>query len=143
MKRNLLNSSKSKSREMIIKKHDHKGSKKTIEFEINALVTVKIPRIDRGGTDSNRLPGIFFKVSNHQEKFSPSGILADRYRASDLELYCGIVNVTLENNQERYKVISLREAAILQSASTDSIEEVNEICNCGTVFTLPFKNEKR
>ena len=78
------------------------------------------------------------KVSDHQEKFyqvlTTSGILADRYRATDLEPYCGIVNVTLKNYQERYKVISLREAAFLQYASIGSIEEVYAICNCGTVF---------
>ena len=43
MKRNILNLNKAKCREMMIKKHDHKRNKKTIEFEINALVTVKIP----------------------------------------------------------------------------------------------------
>ena len=136
-KRNTLNLNNAKSREIMVKKHDHKRNKKTIEFKIMDVVTVKIPRIDRGGTDFNRLPGVICKMSDHQEKFyqvlTPSGILADRYRASDLEPYCGIVNVSLENYQKRYKVISLREAAILQSASTGSIEEVDAICNCGTV----------
>jgi len=119
----------------MINKHDHKRNKKTREFKESDLVTVK--RIDRAGTDFNRLPGMVCKVSDHQEKFyrilTFYGILADKYRASDLEPYCGVVSVVLDDYQNKYKEISLSEAAKLKSATTGSIETVNTICNCGTI----------
>lgn len=136
-KRHLLNKNKEKNADKMIIKHDHKRNKKSVEFKVNDLVTVKIPRIDRGGTDFCRLPGKICKVSGDLDKFyrvlTSFGILADCYRASDLETYCGVVGVDIIDYESKYKIISLTEAAKLQSASTGSIEEVNSICNCGTI----------
>ena len=55
---------------MIIK-HDHKRNKKSVEFKVNYLVTVNIPRIDRGATDFCRLYGniIVCKVIEYLDKF--------------------------------------------------------------------------
>jgi hypothetical protein len=53
----------------MVKKHDAKRNKKTRTFKVKDLVTVGIPRIDRGGTDFQRLPGMVIKVSDRQEQF--------------------------------------------------------------------------
>jgi len=118
---------------MMIKKHDHRRNKKTREYNVKDPVTVKIPRIDHGGVDFPRLPGIVCKISDHGEKFyqilTESGILNDNYRASDLEPFSGLVNVELEDI-DTYKKISLKEAAQLQSAKTGSLINVKAVCNC-------------
>ena len=98
-KRKKLNENKMKNAEKIIKKHDYKRNKKTNEFNVSDKVSVKIPRIDRGGVDFPRLLGVVSKVYEHQEKFyeilTEYGILNDKYRASDLEAFSGIVNIDL------------------------------------------------
>ena len=90
-KRKKLNENKMKNAEKMIKNHDHKRNKKTNEFNVSEKVSVKIPRIDRGGVDFPRLPGVASKVYEHQEKFyeilTEYGILNDKYRASDLYFY--------------------------------------------------------
>ena len=101
------------------------------------LVTVRIPRIDRGGTDFSRLPGMVAKISGHDgEKFfrilTVNGTLNDAYRVSDLEPYVGVVDVNLADFNK--KMITLREAAMLQAARTTSAEVVNAICNCQGMF---------
>jgi hypothetical protein len=127
----------------MVKKHDAKRNKKTRTFKVKDLVTVRIPRIDRGGTDFQRLPGMVIKVSDRQEQFyyvlTQPGLLADCYRASDLEPYCGLVNLSdfdEKKDVKEYKTISLREAASIQSASIGSAEVVNTICNCAGKCTL-------
>ena len=78
---------------MMIKKHDHKRNKISHVFKIGDNVTVKIPRIDRSGTDLKRLPCKVCIVSDHKQKFyhilTQYGILNDKYCESDLELYSG------------------------------------------------------
>jgi hypothetical protein len=120
--RNELNKNMDKNALMMIKKHDHKRNKKTREFNVKDNVSVSIPRIDRGGTDLRRLPGKIVKVSTGVNRF-----------------YTGIIDVEVEDEQgnsiyeNKYKTISLTEAAKLQNAGTGSLEVVNVICNCGTV----------
>ena len=134
-KRKQLNENKTKNAEKMIKKHDHKRNKKTTEFKVNDKVSVKIPRIDRGGVDFPRLPGIVSKIFDHQKKFyeilTEYGILNDKYRASDLESFSGLVNVDLLDYENgKYTQISLKSAAGVQNARTGSTELVNTICNC-------------
>lgn len=50
-KRAQFNKNKEINAVKMINKHDHRRNKKTIEFNIGDLITVKIPRIDRGGTE--------------------------------------------------------------------------------------------
>ena len=53
----------------MVKKHDHKRNKKTRVFKIGDTVSVKIPRIERTGTDLKRLPGKICKLSDHKQVF--------------------------------------------------------------------------
>ena len=136
-----LRQNKAKNVEKMIKKHDHKRNKKTREFKVGENVSVKIPRIDRGGHNFSRISGKVCKVSSHKEAWyyvlTIYGLLADRYRASDLEPFSGIVQVVLDNYENSYKEISLREAAQLQGANTGSVEKANVTCNCvGVCFNL-------
>jgi hypothetical protein len=77
-------------------------NKKIVEFKIDDCVSVQIPRIDRGGTDLPRIPGIVVKVSTHKETFyqvkTQYGILNDMLRASDLEMYYGVIDVANVTN---------------------------------------------
>ncbi len=96
-------------------------------------MSVKIPRIDRGGTDLPRLPEILVKIIEHEgEKFfrllTVNGTLNDAYRVMDLEPYFGLVDVKVADFNK--KMITLREAEMLQEARTTSTEIVNAICNC-------------
>jgi len=129
-----LRKNKAKNVEKMIKKHDHKRNKKTREFKVGENVSVKIPKIDRGGHNFSRISGKVCKISSHKEAWyhvlTIYGILADRYRASDLEPFSGIVQVNLENYENSYKEISLREAAQLQGANRGSVEKANVTCNC-------------
>ena len=63
----------------------------------------------------------------------------NQYRISDLEPYSGQVDVEFEGYEKKFKILSLREAAALQSASSGLIEEINAICNCVTLC----KNDNR
>ena len=103
-KRARLNVNKVINAEKMIKKHDHKRNKVTRCFKLNDIVSVKIPRIDRTGTDFLRLPGILCKISSENADFyrilTPGGILADKYHVSDLEPYSGVVDVILDENYE-------------------------------------------
>ena len=111
-----------KNANMMIIKHNHKRNKKTIEFKVGESISVKIPRIDRTGTSFCRLPGLICKIANQKQQFygilTQWGVLNDNYRSSDLEPYSGVVEVILEGFEEKYKNISLTEAARLQGLST-------------------------
>ena len=111
-------------------------NKITRDFKLKDLVSVRIPRIDRGGTDFKRMPGMTCKVAKHQEKFwsilTQYGALNDKVRTSDLEPYYSIVDVNFEEFSKA-KPFSLKEAATLQSSNTGSVDTVNVICNCGTI----------
>ena len=122
---------------MMIKKHDHKRNKISRVLKIGDNVTVKIPRIDRSGTDLKRLPGKVCIVSDHKQKFyhilTQYGILNDKYCESDLEPYSGLVDVHLNDYENTYKPISLTTASSIQSSNTGSKENVITKCNCGTI----------
>ena len=132
--RKQLNSNKEKNAAMMIKKHDHKRNKKTVEFKVGDCVSVKIPRIDRTGTSFARLPGKVCKIASHKQQFygilTQWGILNDNYLPSDLEPYSGVVNVNLDNYEDNYSKLSLTEAARLQGLSTGLVEAVVKTCNC-------------
>jgi hypothetical protein len=84
--------------------------------------------------DFCRLPGVIFRISKHKDTYhhilTVFGVLADKYLTSDLEPYSGVISVDLEAPTESIKIISLHEAAKLQSARTGSVEQINAICNC-------------
>ena len=61
--RKKLRKNKEKNVEKMIKKHDHKRNRKTREFKEGDNVSVKIPRIDRGGHNFSRISGTVCKVS--------------------------------------------------------------------------------
>ena len=102
------------------------------------MVSVLIPRIDRSGVYFGRLPGMICSISDHSgETFyrvlTAYGILNDGYRVSDLEPYCGIVNVEYDDYEKKYATISLTAAAEVHSARLGSVELVNTICNCNGI----------
>lgn len=106
-----------KKAEKMIKKHGHKRKKKTIEikekdmvripkplksintfgiFNISGFfqITIALPRIDLAGTDLPRAPWAILRVIKaHNEVFYEvvtfHGILNDKYRAFDLNLFNG------------------------------------------------------
>ena len=98
-KRAELNKNKDKNSEMMVKKHDHKTNKKTRVFKIGDTVLLKIPRIDRTGTDLKRLPGTICKLSDDKQVFyrisTQWGILNDQYQEYNMEPYSGLVQVEL------------------------------------------------
>ena len=71
---------------------------------------------------------LFYKI------LTPYGYLADSYRADDLEPYCGLVNVQIDDYATRYKKISLRKAAAL-SVNRGELAEIITSCNCNNVCT--------
>ena len=101
-----------------------KKNKVTRDYKVKDLVSVHIPRIDRGGTDFKRLPGMISKVSGYKTKWftilTPFGILNDKFRV-DLESYYGVVDVNLEQLTS-YKPISLKAAAALHASNSGSID---------------------
>ena len=78
--RDILNANKVINGDKMISKHDHKRNKVTREFKVGAMVTVRIPRIDRAGTDFKRMPGIVGAVRTHGDNLHH-----DWYRTGDLE----------------------------------------------------------
>ena len=100
-------------------------------------MSVKIPRIDRGGVDFPHLAKMVLKVSRHGEKFfgilTVYGTLNDNLIVEYLEPYVGVV--TVNPGDYGKKMVSLREAAQMQAARTSSIWVVNTICNCKGVCT--------
>ena len=102
-----------------------KKNKVTRDYKVKDLVSVHIPRIDRGGTDFKILPGMISKVSGYKTKWftilTPFGILNDKFRVSDLEPYYGVVDVNLEQLTS-YKPISLKAAAALHASNSGSID---------------------
>ena len=109
--------------------------------------TEKISRsgscIDRTGAAFARLPGMVCKITSHKQQFhsilTEWGILNDNYLASDLEKFSGVVNVSLEKYEEKFKGISLTEAAKLFGLSTGAVNIVVKTCKCKGVC----KNDKR
>ena len=102
---NLLRSKVSKNQDKaaktMLKKHDHKRNKRTVEFSVGDSVSVMKPRIDRGSSDLPRLPGIVSAVSGEFYTIvTKYGILANKLRSGDLELYNGH-SISITNSLQR------------------------------------------
>ena len=90
-----------------------KRKRKTVRtFKVGDCVSVRVPRIDRAGTDSLRLPCVV--VEEHAQGLyrlrSCSGVLDNCYRAGDLDGFKGDLTVAVDGWVEAPRV-SLREAA--------------------------------
>ena len=120
-----------KNAEMMEKKHNKKRNKRTLEFEIADAVTVLIPRIDRGGSDMPRIPGLVKRVIGDKDQLyeieCKYGILNEKFRASDLDEYQGLLDFNLGDLENK---ISLREAARLASNRLIDLAEAQTICKC-------------
>ena len=131
----ILNENKVSNGDKMIKKHDHKRNKVTREFNVGSMVTVRIPRIDRAGSDFRRMPGIVCQIKTHGDRLhhliTEYGTLNDWYRTGDLEpLVGGVIKASVEDYNSR--MVSMTEAAKLQAACTGSLEAVKAMCNCNT-----------
>ncbi|CAM1321719.1 Uncharacterised protein r2_g3019 [Pycnogonum litorale] len=85
-------------------------------FNLNDFVTVNIPNADRSTCEAKRLPCQVVGMSREKNVYqlcSEYGMLAGRYRGTDLEAYHGNVKVVVES-----KVISLRTAARFMAPNT-------------------------
>jgi hypothetical protein len=123
-KRTLLNENKKKNADMMVRKHDHKRNKISTEYKIG----------DCPGAAFARLPGMICKIANHKQQFyrilTEWGILNDKYLASSLEFYSGVVNVSLNEYESKCSEISLSEASRLQGLSTGANKIVARTCKC-------------
>lgn len=118
-----------KSVKKMEEKHNKKRNKRTLEFEIGDKVSVAIPRIDRGGSDLPRLPGVIGRSANdYYEIVTEFGILNDCLRADDLELYNGPLNF---DYQEVKNKIPLRKAAMLINNRNKDLKDTEISCDCG------------
>lgn len=105
-----------KNAERMKVKYSKKKRIKVADYAVGDKVTVKIPKLDRNSTDSKRLKGIIVKKSAGCSPIyriiCAHGTLQNRYSASDLMPFHGIVDVGNVDN-----FISLREAAKATSKS--------------------------
>ncbi len=67
--RKSANRNKTISNEKMVKKHDAKRYKKTVDFDVGDLVSVAIPRIDRGNCDFRRLPAMVCDTRGNKDRF--------------------------------------------------------------------------
>ena len=123
-----------KNAERMTKKHDHKRNKRTLEFNCKDPVSIAIPRIDRGGTDLRRIPGVVTRIAKHNnvefyEITTAYGILNDCLRASALEDYAGVID--FDPNTIKNK-IALTSAAQLAGNRDRHIKQIQVSCNCKT-----------
>ena len=96
-----------KSANNMATKHNNRRNKRTRTFDVGDSVSVLIPRIDRGGSDLPRLPGVVGRVSReYYEIVTQYGILNDCLMASELEDYHGILGFEPESISNK---ITLRE----------------------------------
>ena len=89
---------------------------------------VLVPRINRGGSDLTRIPGVvcrvagyFFEICTKYDK------LNDCLRSDDLDKYHGVIdfdNITITNK------ISMRELARKFSNRTEDLKDIEISCNC-------------
>ena len=112
-------------------KHDKKRNKRTIDFAVGDFVSVLIPRIDRGGTDFPRLPGIIRRVTNGKDSLyevvTKFGILNDKYRSCDLETFSGILDIETTTITNK---ITMREAARKAAKRATDLKDAATTCNC-------------
>lgn len=110
----------------MIEKHNKKRNKRTLEFNVGDKISVRIPRIDRGGTDLPRLPGIKRRKSNDfYEITTEHGILQDCLRECDLELYHGPLNIDIDQI-----TIALRTVANKINKRSQDVKDIEISCDC-------------
>jgi FtsZ-interacting cell division protein YlmF len=103
-----INSNADKAIEKMKRKHNHKRNKKTVIFEADQFVSVKISAIDHGGTQCVVIDLIHDKYRIVYEY----GILNDLYGANDLEKYEGLIDFDFKKINNK---VSLTTAAIAAS----------------------------
>ncbi len=128
--RTKVNARQDKCAAKMIKQHDHRKNKTTTEFKLGDYVSVLIPRIDRGGSDLPRIPGVVHKKSGEKDfRYQVKtiyGVLDKYLRTCDLEKYNGLVETDANKNNS----ITLREAARLASNRAMDLSEAVVNCNC-------------
>lgn len=89
--REQVNKNQDNSADKMVKKHDHKRNKKTQEFDVGTSISIKIPKVDVGGTEFPRLAAVI-KEKKHDKYLCVCayGILDVLFRAGDLEPYHGL-----------------------------------------------------
>lgn len=128
--RDTVRDNQEKAAKKMQEKHNKKRNKRTLEFAVGDKVSVLIPRIDRGGSDLPRLPGIIRRVSNEGEFYeivTEHGILKDCLRACDLEMYYGLLSFELSAITNK---ISLREASKKTNKRDRDLTEIEISCQC-------------
>ena len=133
-----------KQAHLMERKHNKKRNKRTVEFKIGDLVSILIPRIDRGGSDMPRLPCQIVKINGEfYQLLTKYGLLNDHYMVSDLEPYNGLVmfDKTMTNK------LSLREASKLAANRLKDLKAIELSCNCKSKCLSKhcscFKNEQK
>ena len=97
-----------KAVEKMENKHNHKRNKKTVTYSVSDSVSVLIPRIDRGGSDLPRIPGVICRISGEfYEICTKFGKLNDCLRADELEKYHGTLDFDYKTVTNK---VSMREA---------------------------------
>ncbi|CAF0935843.1 unnamed protein product [Brachionus calyciflorus] len=80
--RECVKQNQEKAAAKMIEKHRKKRNKRNLEFNIGDKISVRIPRIYKGGTDLSRLPGVIGRISHEFNEISTVyGILQDCLRA--------------------------------------------------------------
>ncbi|CAF1028158.1 unnamed protein product [Brachionus calyciflorus] len=129
--REKVNKNQEKNAELMERKHNKKRNKRTLEFELDDKVTVLIPRIDRGGSDLPRIPGIILRKTGDKDIFHEIvckfGILNEKLRACDLEPFEGLLEFDHKTIKNK---ISLREAARLNSNRLIDLKNTQNVCKC-------------
>ena len=119
-----------KSAESMSKKHDHKRNKRTVTLTEGESVSVLMPRIDRGGTQLPRIPGIVKRVVDGSVLYEiciKHGVLNDCLRAGDLVTYHWIIGF---NYKDIDKKITIREVSRLEAGRDKDLKDIEISCNC-------------
>ena len=119
-----------RTREEMLEAHNKK--KKTIDYEIDNKVTVLSMQPDKLVGDVRRVPAIIISKSGTRDIFyellTSFGILNVKYRASDLEIYYGDLQIPEE---VKNKKISLREATKLFNNHPKKKVDLSKVhCKC-------------
>jgi hypothetical protein len=126
--RSVVNVEQGKAAEKMEKKHDRKRNKRTLEYALLDHVSVMIPRIDRGGSDLRRLPGIVSRIAGEfYEIKTKYGILNDCVRAGELESYHGILDFDPTSIVNK---ISLTAAANRAGNRDKNVRDIEISCSC-------------
>ena len=103
----------------------NKGKKRPNQYEINDLVRISVPKIDRFGVNRPTLPcKILEKISNQYRLGCKFGVINVLYSAGEID-FLGTEQFP-ELNEIPTNEITLREAARLQNVGMTT----GSICNC-------------